>query len=706
MKNLIAGALAMAVLGLSGRSAGQAVEAPAVDAPVQDESESKDGGEPLLPEAAKSSLLWTLRTCHALLGIKPLRAREVRTCMAKAAEMLSRDPDDALKDARVGLLSVLSSSVEEKNAQHVARELVDKVDALRKAAGALRAKQDSSIVLISQGGVSLGSWQAGLLYLVSERLKQKPGRAPRDPVFPTITGASAGAVNSLISASASCENPVKRPEDSLFYKIWIELGLVGRHGSPGLLGESAETLALFDKKALAFAMKQATEHFEDTKRYADGPCEVQIGLTLTHLDDNELPVHQNVTGQTVITGPTLREQFALKLQFEKPSSGSERRSVLTARNVGAQRVSGSFLEPASTPSNRFPVLGEGRTADASVPTELVLDAVRASGAFPAAFPPVSLPFARLNAAGTVGETKRARFIDGGVFDNTPVGLAIELEEMRKQALPAPPQPSLAQAMVPEPPTTYLLIEPSAISWSLGNKDKANELESSNRGIVETYASFASRFIGSSRSAALVETIRRWPFLAVDDNSGLQSRLTAPRRHMPIAGEQLGAFLGFLERDFRVFDFYVGMADATVLLGGDQCFAGSMGPPPVWSDLVTSPEFTCMQAYYSKTLATRTRIRTGDLPTTCRSLGSAERKRIDGEIDLSALRAELSEKDEERARRSDAEIAVTASNFRALLVAITTTDSGPKVMHGASQARITTIRATPKVCSSMCSLMSW
>ncbi len=35
----------------------------------------------------------------------------------------------------------------------------------------------------------------------------------------------------------------------------------------------------------------------------------------------------------------------------------------------------------------------------------------------------------------------------------------------------------------------------------------------------------------------------------------------PARWMPIAGEQLGHFLAFFEKDFRIFDFYMGMVDA-------------------------------------------------------------------------------------------------------------------------------------------------
>jgi predicted acylesterase/phospholipase RssA len=610
---------------------------------------------PMLPEVARSPLLWTLRGCYALLRSEGVAPDAIRACFAEARHQLEALPAEPLQEQRRALVDVLAADPTGTAPTELAERFAQAVDVLRDEAGRVRAA-DSEVVLISQGGISLGSWQAGVLYAVTEHLKTK--RTDSSPTLPTVTGASAGAVNGLIAASASCETPVQKPEDSLFYKVWIELGVVGRYGTPGLLGDRAQTYGLFNERALRFAMTQAREHFAKGDRYVGGRCDVQLGLTVTHLDTNDVPVHQSVAGETVITGPNLREQFALALDFA-PQNVAGKGSALAVRNFVPAPPAETFLSGVPTPS-RFPLLGSIRSVDEELSVDQLMLAVQGSGAFPGAFPPVTLPFSRIAGDGKPGETKHARFIDGGVFDNTPVGLAIELDELRKRAAPASAAPvTLARALVPEAPTTYLLIEPSAISWTFGNKNKTDADDADPKGIIETYAGFASQFIGSSRSAALVETIRRWPFLALEQETGLQSRMIAPRRHTPIAGEQLGAFLGFLERDFRIFDFYVGMADAIDMLERDAYLG------PVAATTVDSPELACMRAYYTK-VRTRRREPIGetDLPSECKALGPAP----PAEPDASDVREELDDDQMANGRPSDAALALSAANFRALLVA--------------------------------------
>ncbi|HYV65535.1 MAG TPA: patatin-like phospholipase family protein, partial [Myxococcales bacterium] len=82
--------------------------------------------------------------------------------------------------------------------------------ALLFGAGTARAAQPPASLTIS-GGVSLGSYEAGLVYYVVEAMRLNPAAAtPR-----IVTGASAGSVNGLMTILQSCGGAVSDPTASL-----------------------------------------------------------------------------------------------------------------------------------------------------------------------------------------------------------------------------------------------------------------------------------------------------------------------------------------------------------------------------------------------------------------------------------------------------------------------------------------------------------
>lgn len=619
-----------------------------------------------LPELRRSPLLSALRSCAELLTDTRATRQRITQCLKNgAARLKAYDTEADLGQARESLQSFLEKGFGQNDDQELfAQRLTGLITALRTRAAGARARRDSPVALVSEGGVSLGNWQAGVLYVLTEHLK---ARTASGSVFSTITGASAGAVNGLIAASAGCEAPTSHPADSLFYRIWTQLGVTGRHGVPGLLGSESTTHAIFSTAALNHAMDQATTHMTSAK-YRAATCEVQLGLTLTHLDDNQVTLSQSANGQPLVTGPSLREKFALKLSFDGSTPSSQRQGpVLTARNLPVRYLENRPFVPSLELGSRFPLLGESSEVDGIVDFTTLLSAVRASGAFPGAFPPVErLPYRRLLNATTAGPQLHSTFIDGGVFDNTPVGLAIELEQSRQSTSAASMQ-GLLQDLVPDVPTTFLLVDPNVLAWRLGNSGRVTGSGGEHDGILVKYADFVSRFVGSSRNAALAETADRWPFLRKEDSSGLQPRLIAPRRHLPIAGEQLSAFLAFFERDFRIFDFYVGMADAVIMLHADPWLKPTDASTNATLAGIRSPELDCVLAYHRVAAKYGAkRIHEEQLPAACLSLGLAERTQLGDKLverENNAI-AQLDSKEVD----ADAEAAITSENFRALLVA--------------------------------------
>ena len=98
-----------------------------------------------------------------------------------------------------------------------------------------------SIAVSISGGVSLGVYEAGFLYLVGEAIKAQPD-VMQGKLF---TGASAGSANALISAVSSCLPSNTKPEADLGWKTWMPLGFNELFDK-----ESVTPLSLFEARTL------------------------------------------------------------------------------------------------------------------------------------------------------------------------------------------------------------------------------------------------------------------------------------------------------------------------------------------------------------------------------------------------------------------------------------------------------------------------
>src|SRR3954471_13174483 len=112
--------------------------------------------------------------------------------------------------------------------------------ALLLLASAARSAQPPASITIS-GGVSLGSYEAGLVYYVVEAMRLNPAAAtPR-----IVTGASAGSVNGFMTILQSCGAEVTDPTASVLWNAWIPLGLEKLH----VKGGQSEKTSAFSRSA-------------------------------------------------------------------------------------------------------------------------------------------------------------------------------------------------------------------------------------------------------------------------------------------------------------------------------------------------------------------------------------------------------------------------------------------------------------------------
>src|SRR5437867_6883462 len=81
------------------------------------------------------------------------------------------------------------------------------------------------LALTISGGVSLGSYEAGLTWAIVRYLRA----SDRVTDLVAVTGASAGAINALMAAVMWCEEPSEthdeHPDSNLFHDLWSSVGI-------------------------------------------------------------------------------------------------------------------------------------------------------------------------------------------------------------------------------------------------------------------------------------------------------------------------------------------------------------------------------------------------------------------------------------------------------------------------------------------------
>ncbi|HRE91334.1 MAG TPA: hypothetical protein PK095_19615, partial [Myxococcota bacterium] len=183
---------------------------------------------------------------------------------------------------------------------------------------------------------------------------------------------------------------------------------------------------------------------------------------------------------------------------------------------------------------------EGDDKTDTRPFDALIELVMASAAFPVGFPPVSVAHCLMppGAPGTCTPSMAtsALFMDGGVFDNQPLGLAVHA--MRSLS------PDGTLPGLPEGARFYFL-DPRARTWPAPDladdapPDGALDIVRLLFGMVE-----------SSAASALVSVF--------DERAEIRERLLVAQTFYP---QISSTFNGLLERSFREFDFYLGMLNA-------------------------------------------------------------------------------------------------------------------------------------------------
>jgi predicted acylesterase/phospholipase RssA len=327
--------------------------------------------------------------------------------------------------------------------------------------------------LTLSGGISLGAYEAGLNWALLEWLKTKQtGADPSAPLL-GVSGASAGAINALISAMRWCERDTTTSiDDNLFSTTWRQVGLDDPYG---LLPERTSNyvdVASHDpdwdpdflisrKNAFSVVLGRVAAAL-DAHRYRPG-CRVRLSLMVTKVQPRRITVdHLSTRSQRLVVPLVLVVDRSGAAHFEL---NLELLNDDRQRNLLGEVL---LLSPLSA------------TPDARVSTTDVIRAVLASSAHPSSFGPVLLkhctpkPECPTNRE-LPGEAAKCAalasllppdgdrdgdgdpvmcaepFIDGGAFDNVPLGIAVAQAE--SAVFPS----GAAQSSLP---VRYIYLDPS------------------------------------------------------------------------------------------------------------------------------------------------------------------------------------------------------------------------------------------------------
>ena len=302
-----------------------------------------------------------------------------------------------------------------------------------------KAKDAIPYVLTISGGVSLGAYEAGLNWALTNYLKDSKEQINNGqgkflpPRLSTVTGASAGSINGLLTAISWCVDDgkvTKQSEysgtikDNLFKEIWVSVGLDGL--LPKDAGQYQDTDGLLSRAPFNTPLEKIRKIMSE--KIFEAGCSIPLGITVT----DEAPKTIEIAGITV---NNQRHFIPLLLKSDEQGNAAFFANPIDQSNPNYGNV--IYLPPATTST---PAKDSIRY---KTDIKQVIKAVLASSAFPIAFgrvrleycsPPAidgSLEAPDPNATHTCPASyspQTAVFVDGGVFDNIPLGSAKALAE--------------------------------------------------------------------------------------------------------------------------------------------------------------------------------------------------------------------------------------------------------------------------------------
>ncbi len=362
-------------------------------------------------------------------------------------------------------------------------------------------KKDFSLII--SGGISLGAYEAGYNWSLLKYLNHLKHHNKKSHIqMHSIAGASAGAINAMMSAMAWCRDSKSVDKDNmiennLFYNIWTEvdfedLFIDQEFGTT----DNQNRTSLFSRKKIETLSEEIFLALD--KPYYENGCKIPFGFATTRVEPKISQIQDIEISNKL---------FHIPLYL----IGKNDKTAKVMDNYELSRDNIIHLSHNGNPSK-----------------DRIQKALFASSAFPLAFEHVELEYFHHN------KFEKALFLDGGVFDNVPLDFAIRLSN--------------------EKADNYIFMDPKHMRRKLPPK----EIE--KKAHVSSPINSAVKLIGDIFSAS--ESSILYNTLAGEFGSN-EKEIQISSRYFPITGKFLEHFGAFLDKGFREYDYYVGVYDSII-----------------------------------------------------------------------------------------------------------------------------------------------
>jgi hypothetical protein len=417
--------------------------------------------------------------------------------------------------------------------------------------------------LVISGGISLGVYEAGVNHVIVEAT-QNSAIGALLPKIEVTTGSSAGGINALATAIRTClmdDSLSTSLFDNIFRDIWINVGiknllpvenseyqhlmLSGLH--PDGKAQEIED-AIFSRQVFDAILKELKRLVEEEQ--AKEECDVSIGLMVTLAQPNNVDLSLS-DGKSFERG---KQSYAIPIRVRSKSD-----------SAGVHKI--YFSAIPTSEFNKVKTAGLKRNfinlpaKNGEIHIDSVSRAVLASSAFPGAFGPIVLGFCDPDPINTGASSefcpkdeklKDNTFIDGGYFNNVPIGLAAELMLVRQYENTV----NTSQNFM------YLDPDKVRVKDTRVPKDPSHPL---------TLVGQVNNLVPGILTLRKRDLYNDMHTYFTKDSDPLGKRSYSPTERGPLlTGNFLGAFGAFFDPAFREYDYAAGIYDGLRYVANAVC----------------------------------------------------------------------------------------------------------------------------------------
>ncbi|AFZ24335.1 putative esterase of the alpha-beta hydrolase superfamily [Cylindrospermum stagnale PCC 7417] len=385
------------------------------------------------------------------------------------------------------------------------------------------------LAVVISGAVSLGSYEAGVMYEVLEAIARHNGNAKSNEErieIDVITGASAGGMTACILAQhlicgdqAPSDNPeqsLRQPYNNPLYNAWVkevdirELLQVEEKDQKYSLLQTA-VVEEIGKKYLQDEPKM-------NQRHPAAASEIHVGIAMSNLSGFNFPISTDYTRSS-------KDQKEGTQQFSYTRYKDQFFCVAHRNESGDATLTEIDRKTIRDPETNQELIEWKKFRDKDTNWKELREVGLSSGAFPFAF-----RARKIQRFGGLGKRKHRDseylYTDGGVFENEPIGMAKILVDKIDHQYPSSKR-------------YYLYIAPGQ------RKLPENPFTQKDDDLLVTGIALLNSIFHQSRFQDWVMEEMDAPVFSITASD------------FELIGDVFSAFGGFLEEKFRAYDYNIG-----------------------------------------------------------------------------------------------------------------------------------------------------